>query len=547
MNSRSTQEICSEIVGRIYDRSLASAEAAGPPSLEEIINETIWHESERLRRSRDASDEDRIFVQRLQRALPKANSGMLKQLLREILERYAGEVSGHFSPAVYTLATRAVPLGLHALLGGLSPRKVIGASFQDLVTRFQDLASITNHLVIQGETEALLRLKRHGTLVYVPTHLSNLDSVLLGYGIYRLGLPPVTYGAGLNLFSNPVTGFFMRNLGAYTVDRLKTDPLYRAILKEYTAVTLEYGRDNLFFLGGSRGRSGAVEHRLKLGLLGATVQAYRGNLRRGRHNPRIYVVPVTLSYPLVLEAATLVEDYLKESGKARYIIADDEFSRLRRWFEYLKGLVSLDLRIHLTVGHAMDPFGNRVDDEGRSLDPRGRVIDPAGYLMVDGELEEDPVRDREYTTILAERVVESWRSCNVVMPTHALAFALFERLRRREAGVDIYRLLRGLGPEDGLDLAEVEETLGQLLSALRDLARRGGILLGRSVETGGAADVMREGLRAFGSYHVRPVVERRGTWLHVRDPNLLFYYRNHLEGYGLLDTPDLLAGDGARS
>jgi len=537
MDSRSTEEIRSEVVGRVYDRTLARAEASGPPSLAEIVNETAWHESERLRRSRSVSDEDRAFVARLRRSISKANDQALKQLLRDCLERYAGEITGHFNPTVYSVATRAIPVGLNVLLGGLSVRRVLG-------TTLKDLAALSSHLVIRGETEGLARLKRFGTLVYVPTHSSNLDSVLLGYGIYRMGLPPVTYGAGLNLFSNPITGFFMRNLGAYTVDRLKTDPLYRLLLKEYATVTMEYGRDNLFFPGGTRGRSGEVERRLKMGLLGTTVRAYRENLCRQRSKPRIYVIPVTLSYPLVLEASTLVEDHLKEAGKARYIIMDDEFSRLRRWFEYLKGLASLEQRIHLTIGHALDPFGNRVDEQGRSLDPKGRVVDPAGYLMADGELVEDEVRDHEYTKVLGARIMEAWRSHNVAMSTHALAFAFFEHLRRREPGVDLYRLLRNLGPEEGVDQAEVEATLATLLGELKDLGRAGRILLGRAVETGNAQDVMREGLRTFGSYHVRPVVERRGVRLHVQDPNLLFYYRNRLEGYGLLDAPDLLAEGG---
>ena len=237
---------------------------------------------------------------------------------------------------------------------------------------------------------------------------------------------------------------------------------------------------------------------------------------------------------------------LKEAGKARYIIMDDEFSRVRRWLEYLKGLASLDQRIHLTFGPALDPFGNRVDGEGRSLDPKGRVVDPAGYLTAGGVLVEDAIRDQEYTKLLGARIMETWRTHNVAMATHALAFAIFEQLRRREPGGDLYRLLRNLGPEEGLDQAEVEGTLAKLLDALKDRARQGEILLSATVETGSVQDVMREGLRTFGSYHVRPVVERRGVRLHVGDPNLLFYYRNRLEGYGLLDAPDLLA-EGGRS
>ena len=65
--------------------------------------------------------------------------------------------------------------------------------------------------------QALQHAERSGTVVLVPTHASNLDSLVLDYAIYRLGLPPFAYGAGLNLFSNPVLGFFLRHLGTFTV------------------------------------------------------------------------------------------------------------------------------------------------------------------------------------------------------------------------------------------------------------------------------------------------------------------------------------------
>ena len=72
------------------------------------------------------------------------------------------------------------------------------------------------------------------------------------------GLPPTTYGAGKNLFSNPFISFFMRNLGAYRVDRRLRFELYKDVLKEYSTVLLEHGYHSLFFPGGTRCR---VEHR----------------------------------------------------------------------------------------------------------------------------------------------------------------------------------------------------------------------------------------------------------------------------------------------
>ncbi len=81
-----------------------------------------------------------------------------------------------------------------------------------------------------------------------------LPVLAAGYAIYMAGLPPVCYGAGLNLFYNKFLGFFMNRLGAYKVDRRKKHSLYKNVLKEYAAVSMELGYDNLFFPGGTRSR-----------------------------------------------------------------------------------------------------------------------------------------------------------------------------------------------------------------------------------------------------------------------------------------------------
>ncbi|MFO0006916.1 MAG: 1-acyl-sn-glycerol-3-phosphate acyltransferase, partial [bacterium] len=107
-------------------------------------------------------------------------------------------------------------------------RLLTAASPTDLLTGRFDPAS---RIRVQGEVELLARLGAKHTLVLAPTHLSNLDSPLLGYALYAAGLPPVIYGAGLNLFSNPAMAFFMRRLGAYTVDRRKKHELYKDVLK----------------------------------------------------------------------------------------------------------------------------------------------------------------------------------------------------------------------------------------------------------------------------------------------------------------------------
>ncbi len=54
------------------------------------------------------------------------------------------------------------------------------------------------------------------------------------------------------------------------------------MLKAYSCVILERGYHSLFFPGGTRSRSGAVERRLKLGLAGTGVEAMARTAAHGK-------------------------------------------------------------------------------------------------------------------------------------------------------------------------------------------------------------------------------------------------------------------------
>ena len=108
-------------------------------------------------------------------------------------------------------------------------------------------------------------------------------------------------------------------------------------------------------------------------------------------------MPVTINYPLVLEGETLIEDYLKEEGKARYIIDDDEFSRLARIVQYTVKIMGLDTSMVVRFGAPMDVFGNRIGSDGSPMAPDGTRVDSVSYLHRDGEVVADVMRDEEYT------------------------------------------------------------------------------------------------------------------------------------------------------
>ncbi len=523
LNDEDQERLRVEGVLRVMERV-----GSGAQQIERALFDTLYEERRRLERekNREKAREQRRFYDAIQAEALRANTQRQRDLLKRIVEFFATEIAGHFDPRFYALATRVVPTGLSALLNALSPLKVARA-----VT--QGFSTLDDRVVLGGATEPLQRLAKLGTIVLVPTHSSNLDSILLGFGIMRLGLPPFLYGAGLNLFENRIMGVFMHNLGAYTVDRRKRAWVYKDMLKTYAGCTMELGLHNLFFPGGTRSRSGAVERRLKLGLLSTALEAYINNLRRKKDRPDVFVVPCTLNYQLVLEGETLIDDHLKEVGKSRYIIEDDEFSKPKRILDFVTKLFALDSQIHLIVGEPLDLFGNRVDEEGRSRDRQGRPVDRSRYVMIDGEPGFAEQRDREYVREIGGAVVESYFRDTVIDATKVVSHVMFTWLTARNPGMDLYRLLRTGGADESLPLMEVHERTDRTLRALRKLAADDRVRLDDTVRGGDVAEVVDEALAHLGSYHTKPALIRRGDRLFHVDRNLLLYYQNRLTGYEL--------------
>jgi glycerol-3-phosphate O-acyltransferase len=524
MRNADRERVLTELVGRVVEQKAGST-----TSLEELVADSVYHERRRLKGGAGA---EVAFWDEVGGGLGLSSERELQGLLRRIVRRYADEICGRFDERVYDAVTRAGEPVMGLLLNAVSPRRVL-QGLPGLWGGAASLPGVERSIVAQGAVSELKRLRERGTIVLVPTHVSHMDSLAVGWALWHMGLPPFLYGAGLNLFTNPMLGFFLRNLGAYTVDRRKTDPLYKDVLKEYAQLTLENGYDNIFFPGGTRSRAGALERKLKLGLLGTGVTAYVRNLQRGAARDRVYIVPATLSFQLVLEAETLIDDFLQEVGKSRYIITDDESSKARRVADFLTQLFSLDSKIYFTVGRAMDPFGNDVDDAGESLDAQGRQVDPRRYVMRDGAVVQDAQRDGEFTREVGERLIAAYARDSVIQATHLTAHAALLLLRQRNPQTDLVRLLRAGGRIDELGVLDVYREVDRQLGELRGLAARGGVRLGPTLQTGTADDVVAEGLRHFACYHTRAALTRRGDRLVPTDRALLFYYSNRLEGFRL--------------
>jgi glycerol-3-phosphate O-acyltransferase len=467
----------------------------------------------------------------LTRSLARMEEGDSQDKLRDIVRRYARDVAGNFDPRVYKFASRAAAPIIGMLLSPSQTLRHFGGAF--------DLRALDGRVLIEGPIGTIAALAHKGTIVFVPTHLSNLDSVVFGFALERAGLPPATYGAGKNLFTNPVLSFFMHNLGAYRVDRRLKHTLYKDVLKAYSSILIEHGYHSLFFPGGTRSRSGAVERRLKLGLAGTGVEALGRTAARGAARP-VYFVPATINYLITLEAETLVDDFLQEEGRHRYIIEDDESTRPGRIAAFVRKLLGQDAGCVIRFAQPLDCLGNAVDENGTSRDARGHVVDPLTYLTdADGRVGPDAARDAQYTRELGEAIVGAYRRNTVALATHLVASSAFEKLRASVGGrADLFAMLRA---QDDLlvSRAELADDVERLRDRARELERGGGIVLGPRLGRATGREILDEALRAFSGYHTTPVLEPQGDSLRLVDTRLIFYYQNRLAVHGL--AADLIA------
>lgn len=271
---------------------------------------------------------------------------------------------------------------------------------------------------------------------------------------------------------------------------------------------------------------------MKLGLLGTAMEAQRA-LYQKEEPKKVFIVPLILSYHVVLEAKFLIEQHLKRTGKERYIKSRDEFYSLRKLLKFAWNFFSQPSRITLSFGKPMDVLGNFVDNEGISYDRFGNTIDVKEYFLSNGEVVEDLQRESEYTRILSERIVERYFKENIVLTSHLVAFAAFSILKHENPKLDLYGLLR-LPPEDYVfPLEKMQDVVEQLRKKLFDMNEQGRIKLSEEIHWDIDA-LIRDGVRNIGIYHPEKTLKfNKDGHLISQDFNLLYFYHNRLIHYKL--------------
>ncbi len=511
--------------------------AGDSEGLRALLEQAIYLEHIRIKRHpwKVDPEDDQEYWDRIEKEFlalnplnPEAEQNeKIQALIRDIIRRYLHEIAGEFRYGTYKLARKLLPHTFATLLNRkqLDPgTRIVGRSLH-----------LKEKIQFVGHIEHLRKLVTKGTVVLLPTHSSNLDSILIGWGIDEIGLPPFHYGAGLNLFNVRLIAYFMNRLGAYKVDRRKKNKIYLKTLKDYSMLTIEKGVHSLFFPGGTRSRDNRVESKLKLGLLSTAVEAQRKQFEdKGTRSSKVFIVPASINYHVVLEAPTLIEEYLKREGKQRYIIEKDELSSSYRLFAFIIKFLTRGSQVALSFGKPMDVFGHDVDEEGRSLDKNGNVIDIDGYFKSNGVITEDEQRESRYTQKLAEKITDQFYRINIAFSSHLIAFVAFELIRRMNGDLDLFELLRIPPKEIKVPYRDFREKVAAVREALLALKEEGRIDVAPHL-LGPVEEVIRHGLQNVGVFHSKRVLKYNKKKLEIvsEDLKLLYFYHNRLEGYGL--------------
>jgi glycerol-3-phosphate O-acyltransferase len=524
-----------EFIQEVTKNTIERIKALRPQrkQLTDDLEATVYREQNRIKRNKwraDPADDSRFWSgikgelvelgNKSQEEADKATDSILER----IVHRYASEIAGNFKQTSYRFARSVIKFGFLRLLNGTRIKK-FGAFFRNRYT-------LRDKIQIVGKVKMIRNLARQGTVVMVPTHFSNLDSILIGWVIHSMGLPAFIYGAGLNLFNIKIIAYFMNSLGAYKVDRRKKNLPYLETLKMYSNLAIQKGAHSLFFPGGTRSRSGKIEKQLKLGLLSTAIEAQRSLYMAEGEPKKVFVVPVTLNYHCVLEAPEMIEDYLQVKGQDRYFPEQDKYGSFGL-IKFLFKFFSNPSSISVSIGPGLDVMGNYVDEKGNSLDNTGRIIDTKDYFVSNGDISIDRQREDEYTRMLSQRIVTEYHKINRVFASHLVAFVGFQMWQKKHPKLDLFSLLRLPEEELELDYQEFKTVFKKVRKQIYLMKENGKINYATHLK-GKSDGAIQRGLDNVGVFHLnRPLIKNKKGNIITKDLSLLYYYHNRLVGYDL--------------
>tara|TARA_B100001146_G_scaffold29578_1_gene22710 strand:+ start:59556 stop:61178 length:1623 start_codon:yes stop_codon:yes gene_type:complete len=481
-------------------------------SIIEEIKNTLYREKLRISRIQWKADpaDDKIFWSNIEKEIENINydeniSILEQKLLSKIIDRYTKEITGNFKKIHYGFTRRLIITFFARLLNTARLRNPFGN------------LDLDSKIEIIGEKEKLRKLSKIGTIVMVPTHFTHLDSALIGWTISHLGLPAFMYGAGLVLYNMNLFSYFLNSLGAYKVDRRKKHLLYLETLKTYTKQAIINDCHNLFYPGGTRSRSGSIEEKLKLGLLGSALDAQK---ELDNKNKKIFIVPVTFNYQFILEAPALINQYISSNNPDKFYLENLGYSNSFKIISFLIKFFSKSNRISVSFGNPMDIFGNSVNKKG-SIRKNNKVI-----------FNNDYSKKAEILNTLSYKIVQEHKSGTQIFSSMLIAFLSFEIIINKYKKFKLYDILKLPNNDLEIEVIYFKKFYNKAIKVIQELASNNKIKLSDEISYPIDKQI-KIGCRNLGLYHpIRPV-QLKNNIIKIKNIKILYYYHNRLVGFNL--------------
>ena len=198
--------------------------------------------------------------------------------------------------------------------------------------------------VRDNEISALRESARKGVLIYVPSHKSHIDYLVLNYILLEHHMHVPRVAAGKNLAFWPM-GHMFRKSGAFFIRRtFQGARLYAKIFSRYIKALLAENHPLEFFIEGGRSRSGKLILP-KVGFLSILMDAFREG-----YCEDLFFVPVSINYDRILEEKSYIRELSgqkKEKETFRQMVKARQFLKKKYGKIYIRFAPAISLREYL--------------------------------------------------------------------------------------------------------------------------------------------------------------------------------------------------------
>jgi len=250
-----------------------------------------------------------IFVARQARlALERAERsllGMQYKVPRLVAEEI--EASARFNELVAVLATElGRPQAAVSAEAAAHLKEMVASHSQLAIDAWEQFGRwLSRAYTVEVDSVAVERLRRLSTrmpLVFLPSHRSYLDPLVLRSALHRHGFAPNHVLGGLNVGFWPI-GPVARRSGVVFIRRsVREDPVYKLVLREYIGYLVRKRFNLEWYIEGGRTRTGKLRPP-RYGLLNYLVQAFRdGGIED------VLLIPTSIVYDQLYEVGAMAAE-----------------------------------------------------------------------------------------------------------------------------------------------------------------------------------------------------------------------------------------------